>query len=418
VIPAATSLAAGAYYVVGNSAVLNVNQVVASDFLENDIDSVEIRDAGGALVDAVIYETNKGITGNLLGSDLPGQTGPGSFGNNGTGPDGTNNTTASLGRFVDGVDTNNNGRDFGMRPSTPGTANSTGFMTLYTPPDPTGQTVGNAVPGLIGTFVDARYIDPTVADANNPNAVAPAPSTGNRAIIGWDPSGGGNGITTSQVFNTTQMGFRIYAYLDTNDQPQNSNSTGVNFTGSEITVYGVGGGDQLTNLTDLGGNIGLGAVALPASESANGTTGIAWVYEKSAVSGTAPATQILYLVDANDGGDSDVGGNTALDWTILQAIDVSNLSSGWFDLGITIDALGNGVANFNGTNYNFVASAGLHSGAFNVGYRENLQIGSDTTPDALMRPPTFTIIPEPGTCVLVGLGLAGLFVSRRSVRRG
>ncbi|MFO0790025.1 MAG: lamin tail domain-containing protein [Pirellulales bacterium] len=47
-IPAATTLAPGAFYVVGNSAVANVNLVVASDFLENDIESVELRDSGGA----------------------------------------------------------------------------------------------------------------------------------------------------------------------------------------------------------------------------------------------------------------------------------------------------------------------------------------------------------------------------------
>ena len=48
---------------------------------------------------------------------------------------------------------------------------------------------------------------------------------------------------------------------------------------------------QLANLTDLGGDIGLSPVALPGSESANGTTGIAWVYERTAISGASPATR-------------------------------------------------------------------------------------------------------------------------------
>jgi hypothetical protein len=216
-------------------------------------------------------------------------------------------------------------------------------------------------------------------------------------------------VASQQVFNTTHSGFHLYAYLDTSDQPQNSNSSNVNFKGSEITIYGVGGGDQLTNLTDLGGNIGIGPSTAPASDSANGTTGIAWVYERTAIDGATPATQMLYLVDANDGGDSDVGGTTPLDWTILQAIDVSGLPSGWFDLGIAIDALGNGVANFNGTNYNFVTSTALHSGAFNIEYRENLQIGADGTPDALMRPPTFTVVPEPASCTLLIVSWVAIF---------
>jgi hypothetical protein len=185
------------------------------------------------------------------------------------------------------------------------------------------------------------------------------------------------------------------------------------FTGSEVSIYGLGGGDPLNNLTDLGGNIGLAPATLPQAESANGTTGIAWVYERTAISGTTPATQMLYLVDANDGGDADLGGNTPLDWIILQAIDISGLPSDWYELGIRIDALGNGVATFNGTQYPFTTTAGLHGGAFNVTYRENLQIGTDTTPDALLRPPTFTLVPEPGTLTLVAMALAACAARRR-----
>jgi hypothetical protein len=71
------------------------------------------------------------------------------------------------------------------------------------------------------------------------------------------------------------------------------------------------------------------------------------------------------------------------------------------------------VANFNGTNYNFVTSTALNSAAFNVSYRENLQLGSDGTPDAIMRPATFTIIPEPATLALVLMGLIPFGAGRR-----
>jgi hypothetical protein len=410
-IPAGTMIAPGGYYVIGNTGVLNLNQTAAAGFLENDNETIELSSPSG-VVDALAYETNKGVA---FAAPVSSQVGPGIFGNNqGSDLAGTPlNASVSVGRFVDGRDTNNNGRDFGMRPSTPGSSNAPGgTMVLYTPPAPSGA-VGSDMPGMTGSFVNPRVIDPTVADANNPNAIAPSPITGNRAYVAWDPSGGGNGATSNAVFNTGAAGFQISAYLDTRDLPQQSNATGVNFTGSEITIYGVGGGDPLTNLTDLTGAVGLGAVVLPAAESANGFTGVAWVYEKVALSGTTPVSEMLHLVDANDGGDSDTGGNTPLDWTILQSIDLSSIASDWYNLGITVDAAGNGVANFNGQTFTFTTT-GMNSGAFNVGYRENLQVGSDPTPDALMRPATFTVVPEPATLGLLAAALP--LVARRRRR--
>jgi hypothetical protein len=121
----------------------------------------------------------------------------------------------------------------------------------------------------------------------------------------------------------------------------------------------------------------------------------------------------LYLVDANDGGDSDLGGNTPLDWTILQTIDISSLASDWYILGMKINADGSGVAWFNGTKYFFTTTPGINSGAFNVGYRENLQLGADGTPDAIMRPATFTIVPEPASLALVGMMFLPLLRRRK-----
>jgi hypothetical protein len=415
-ITTGTILNPGGFYVLGLSGTLNSNQTLSGTLLENDNETVELYN-GATLVDALLYESGRGAS--FTGVPTA-QTGPGFFGQiNGNDLAGTPlNQTVSLGRFVDGRDTNNNGRDFGMRPSTPGSSNNSGLMTLYTPPNPTGGTVGNLVSGLTGSFNGGRIIDPTAISAYNPNTISVAPTTGNRAIVAWDSTGGGNGVTSNEVFATKQGGFNILAYLDTTDNPQSTNASNVAFLGSEVTLYGVGAGDAMSaavqSHTDLAGNVGIAPQTLPLSESLNGFTGVAWVYERTSINGANAATQALYLVDANDGGDSDLGGNTPLDWTILQTIDISGLSSNWFELGIEIDALGNGVATFNGTDYNFIVSEGYHMGAFNVGYRENLQAGADTTPDAQMRPATFTLVPEPTSLALFGLG--GLFLSRRHRR--
>jgi Lamin Tail Domain len=405
-IPASTTLSPGGFYVIGNAGVLNLNHSVAVNFLENDNEAVVLRNSGGVLVDAVAYETNKGAGFITSGSNAPAdaaavavQVGPGIFGNSqGIDIAGTPfNTTVSLARLVDGKDNNNNGRDFALRPGTPGSTNNPGgLLSAYSPPDPASFGSGTAISGMTGSFVPPRVIDPAVADTNNPNVIAPPHEAGSKAYVMWDPSGGGNCATSTGAFATTAASFSIRAYFDTADLPVQSNVANVQFRGSEITIYGLGSGDALTNLTDLDGSVGLGAATLPLAESANGFTGVAWIYERVAADPAAPGvaySEKLYLVDANDGGDSDLGGNTPLDWTILATYNFSATPSGWHNLSISIDAAGNGMASFDGQTTAFT-TAGMHSSAFNVGYRENLQMGADATPDALLRPATFTFAPS------------------------
>lgn len=401
-ITAGTMLNPGQYYVIGQTGVLNVNQVNGT-FLENDSETIELRNAG-ALVDAVVYEKNKGPTAasnaghGTLPADVVGEVGPGFWGNiQSSDLAGTPlNASNAVGRWVDGRDTNNNGRDFGMRVGTPGSANNPTNISAYTVPNVSGAVVGSSVAGFAYSFVQPRVIDPMVVDGNNPNSISSAPNTG-KAIIAWDPSGGGNGATSAETFNTTQGRFDIKAYLDTRDLPLMSNSTGVTFRGSEFTFYGLGSADALANATNISGLSGFTGVR------DNGITGLAWVYEKvgESTAGGADTSEKLYLVDANDGGDQNAG-----DWTILQTIDISGLASDWFDLGISVDAAGNGVAYFNGQTFNFSTSTAFNGAAFSVGYRENTQIGADGTPDAILRPATFTIVPEPGTLSVLAIAAA------------
>lgn len=407
-IPAATSLPAGGYYVIGLTGVQNVNLVVAGT-LENDNEGIELLDASGALQDVVIYELNKGpvavspgeggIWTNTQSSDLAGTP---------------LRSTGGLGRFVDGRDTNNNGRDFGLRPNTPGASNNPVNIVGYSLPDVSAAAVGSDLGGYGYSFVPPRVINPTVADANNPNVIPAPPGSPNRAIIAWDPSGGGNAVASAETFNTKRSSFDIVAYFDTADLPQMVNNAAppVQFRGSEVSVFGIGSVDALNNLTDISGQVGV-------PDSANGTTGVAWVYEKVAAPNPAnppdPITNAvsekLYLVDAGDGGDAGQGGTVPFDWTVLATVDLSGTASGWHRLGINIDAAGNGVARYDNQTFNFTTA--LHSGAFGVAYRENTQLGADGTPDAILRPPTFARVPEPASIALAVLALGAMAMRRR-----
>jgi hypothetical protein len=411
-IPAGTMLAAGAYYVIGNAGVLNLNHQVSANQFENDNEVITLRDGGGVLVDAVAYETNKGLgfittgggaTPPLDPAAVLEQLGPGFFGNFQCvdAADTPLNATLSFGRFVDGRDTNNNGRDFGIRPSTPGTTNAPGGQVAeFIFPDPALLATGSAMPGMGYSFAPLRVMDPAVVDSNNPNVIAPPAGAGSKAYALWDPSGGGDAAASASIFAGKTSGFSLYVYFDTTDLPIQTNTAGTNFRGSEVTIYGIGSGDALNNLTDLDGSLEVGAGTLPGSDTANGCTGIAWVYERAGVTGGGTTvSEKLHLVDANDGGDSDLAGNTPLDWTILATYDLSSTDSGWFPLSIHIDAAGNGTAAFNGQVTAFNAGD-MHSGCFHVNYRENLQLGAaDPVPEHLMRPATFTLVPVPPAAI-------------------
>jgi len=417
-VTAGTVLAPGGYYVLGNAGVKNVNQTLAANFLENDGETVELKN-GATVVDSIAYETNKGSTGATgYGAAQVAQIGPGFVGNhqaNDTAVAVNTGTTSTVARWADGRDTNNNGRDFGVRASTPGTTNNPlGTMTAYQPPNVSGLSVGTNIPNYAFSFVGPRVIDPTVVTAENPNAISAAPGTG-KAIVAWDSSGGGNGASTFESYAPgAPKSFEIKAYLDTVNSPLSTNASAVAFRGSEFTFYGIGSTDSLANATNISGQTGFAPRTPPALDTDAGFTGVFWVYEKVGVStvGGSDVSEHLYLVDANDGGDASTGGNTPLDWVVLQDVDLSATDSGWYDLSIAIDGLGNGVASFNGTPYVFTTSPDL-IGAFSVGYRENTQDGADGTP-AWIRPATFTVVPEPASLSLVGL--VGLALARRRRR--
>ncbi len=365
-IPSGTMLAAGDYYVIGSPDVPNLDlDLEFVDLWFNNYSIFELRNSGSTLIDAVSYETNKGL---LLGQTpltaaQIAQTGTsGIWGNSRS-----NNTfPQSLSRYTDGLDTNVNGRDFGLIPLTPGTSNNLPFNTNYALPDLSGLAVDDDVPGLAGSFVIPKVADPTVASAENPTAISASPQGGN-VIIAWDSTGGGNMAASNELVDS----FLISAYLDTGLFGEAGDFVG------EQTSYGIGSTGTFHNLGNPSGTFG-------SNSGGNGNTGIGWFYEKQdadAESGNPQLTN-LHLIDFGAGGDSEPGG----DWTIIETIDLSAEASDWHDLGIDVDDLGNVTATFDDQTFNFTTSTDL-VGTFYVGYRETLG-GVPTT----LRPPTFDLI--------------------------
>jgi hypothetical protein len=412
-VTAGTILAPGAYYVLGNTAVpttgiVGLGQVVAGGTLENDTETIELYNgAGGSLIDAVLYEASPGtgFVGAIptYGAQILGEVATGYWANH-TGIEVGGIPTTSISRFTDGRDTNNNGRDFGLHRPTPGATNqSGGIMSNYTPPNVDALPDGTSLSGHAGGFVNARVFTPgSVVAGLNLNPI-PAPNGADKAIIAWDNAGGGNAVVTDAVFNNGGS-FSIQVYFDTENMPLNTGPTGTPFTGSETTFYGIGSLDTSAVLEDITG----ATTVAPGTLGLNGATGIHWLYEK-----TSNGSEKLYLIDANDGGNSNADHVAGLDWTILQTLDLSATASGWYELGLSIAPDGTGIATFDGQQFGFTTIADLE-GTFTVGYRENTQDGTILIP-AYLRPATFSLmIPEPGTTALLALGALCLAKRRRS----
>jgi hypothetical protein len=398
-----TILAAGDYYVIaGSNSVPNFDQVmtVTNGFLENDGETLELFDGAfdaSNLVDGVVYEAfGVGSAGpGSLSAGMLAQVNGGPYWGPANVPDaGAGLTTLTVSRYVNGRDTNNNGRDFGIRPPTPGAANTSPTMTVYTAPNPDPLNDGDVLPGHTGSFVGLRAMTPSVVVAGlNPNAItATIPGGHTKALVGWDGAGGGNAIVTDAIFAGGAQRFDITAYLDTEDMPGSTNSSGVPFQTSEVSFYGLGGSIDAGVAAGGGSLSNVSGVIAHDNNSAVGLTGVAWYYEK--VGGGV--SEKLYLIDAGDGGNENtrVGNATADEWIVLQEIDLSAAASDWHRLSIQIDAAGNGMARYDDQTFNFTTAAGLF-GTFNIGYRENAQDGAVLVPDYL-RPPTFVQTPPSG----------------------
>lgn len=394
------------YYVIGNASVPNVNFTPAAGELWNNFNTVfELRNpnlTGSTLVDALGVETFRGVellnaTQEQLDQIAVGQTVGatatggwwGQIESNNAGADpNLPNLPMSIGRYLDGRDTNKNGRDFGMVPATPGATNNLALVSVHDVTNVDAVAVGSVMRNdYYASFKLPRVITPGTVDTYNPNSI-PASPQGGRAIIAWDETGGGNAVYSDEYSNE----FKIYAYID----PRPFNVTTADTTQSEASVYGIGttdmffgtpnSGDLLTGQPGTGGNI---------TSSANGSTGLGWLIQRrtSNTAGTQASKAILQLLDMNDGGDGVLADN---DWQVKQSIDLTGLSAGWHVLGIKYDpTTGNVVATYDGQTFNFASQSNL-VGNFYIGYREQLP---GTSGSGTARPPTYDLF--------VPTGLAG-----------
>jgi hypothetical protein len=289
-IPANTVLAAGAYYVFGDSTkVNNVNQAMAAGFLENSQEAIVLRDANDKMVDSVVYEgfyLDPNLTwykmfmnGNNIYSTFASIDG----------------RETSLSRLVDGLN-NGDARDWGIRPITPGATND-----ITSPPvfiDNFDRGVPDTVHmGFHASWVRPNYIDPTVIGQANQNAIPASPQGGN-AIVVWDPTGGGDAawLTQRPADNVVVEG---YTYFDTTS-PQASNYR-------ECWSIGLGSTGTYYNRPDPEKLYG---------DTSNGNRGVSMTYVNDGTNGAA-----IYLIDHNDGG---------LDFKVLGKIDIKQgVNDGW-----------------------------------------------------------------------------------------
>ncbi|MBI5851532.1 MAG: lamin tail domain-containing protein [Planctomycetes bacterium] len=357
-IPAATILAPGGFYVLGAATVPNVNQVVGiSNIWENDQETIELRDTSSLLVDFVCYEVNKALF--ALPAYREGEGLWGNFQSNLY----TTTIESSWSRLRDGYDTNDNGRDFAITNLTPGATNNRPNLLPYFE-NFDSYAVDAVLPNWGGSFKPPFAIDPTALSLQNPNPI-PASPTGGNAMIMWDSVGGGN---YSMLLSdpSDELIFEAYVYFDALPRPAGEFET--------WSLLLQGGSCSFHNHPDPTGSLG-GAVPF----TANGNTGIGWVYHVTSAGGT------LFLIDHNNGGWGATAQSTP---TILGQITVTTgLNDGWQRLrlqatkGLAEGYFGGTLGQFDGTR--IAGSIDGKVGGLAIGYREFMVNNGATRPPTI-----------------------------------
>lgn len=352
-----TILPAGGYYVLGSALVPNVNQVVgATGLWENDVESLILRNGSGLALDIVLYEANKIGSASFLTYPAGYSEGGGIWGN----LTAADTAMQSWSRRRDGLDTGNNGADFGLLPASPGASNHLPNGLPFES-DFNSQPQAMPVNGWTASFFPPMVIDPVmlgplVPPSNqnlNPNPIPPSPDGGNCMVL-WDPAGGGD--TASLISSAMRdMTFEAYVFL---------------------TPYSLGGTDQEQWSVGVRGSPDtFQNFFLPGGLNINnacGNSGISWHYVRSASGAT------LYLLDENDGGDDE---------TVHATIPIlPGVNDGWQRL--YLEVAGNNVHAIFGGTWGYMADGNHYRtttsvpgpGAVYAGYRELIAANSNARP--------------------------------------
>ncbi|MCA8969563.1 MAG: lamin tail domain-containing protein [Planctomycetes bacterium] len=345
-LPATASVPSQGFLTIGSGAISGIGVSIGSqDLFPNDNDGLYLVDTTGAVIDAVIYETNKG----KWPAAAPYLRGEGVWGNHAL----IDNFDLSWQLPRDGLSFNNS-RAFHLRPWTPGKTNRIASAIPYADNFDAG-IVGSDVTGWAGSFRHPKYIDPTVADADNPNAITASPQGGKAAIF-WDNSGGGNAHVYLSDWSRDLV-VEAYVYFDAKLEATGyQEAWSVGIQGCCGTYY---------NLPD------------PVNGGANGNTGISATF---IVNDTEAA---LYLIDHNDGAS---GATAATNEVVLGKIVLkAGIDDGWKRLRLSVS--GNQAELFFGGTYGCgdgqrlagTVSAPAFGGVY-VGYREYILDNKTTRP--------------------------------------
>ncbi len=374
-----TVIQPGAFFVVGAALVPNVGQSivdpntgVGQDLFQNGPhDSIELRDASGAKIDRVDYET---YASGWLPTNMEGDGCPGGY-------VAVSGRECSMQRNIDGFDTDDNGADFRYMPWTPGTTNRRPNLLPYINFFDTGAP-DTPITDFGASFVEAKIIDPQTVQAPNPLPIPPSPQGGNASIY-YDPTGGGNTnmLLTEPIQDVI---LEVYAYFET--------AMTTTTTDGESWSIGVRGtNDAYAHHPFIDPAFGT-ITGTNTSIFQTGLTGIAWVYQRTQQYNT------LWLVDWNNGGT---------DFTVLGTVQIqAGVNDGWQRLkiraiGDRIEAdFGGTYGQDDGTHFSGVTGT-VSAGGIYVGYREFLVTNSEWRPITL---DYLTVFPGLGEVRTTGTG--------------